>query len=215
MAGTFDAVARRTMAAIYDPFMRRTEAACLTEWRGSLLASARGDVLEVGAGTGANLAHYADRVRSLTLAEPDANMRRQLDAKLAGGAAVPAARVTTWAIERVDAPDHTFDTVVATLVFCSVASQAEALAEVRRVLKPGGRLLFIEHVAAEGYPSREALQRAVDPLWCRVAGGCHVTRDTAGAMRDAGFVFEQFTRESMRKALPFLRPTIRGVARPA
>jgi ubiquinone/menaquinone biosynthesis C-methylase UbiE len=106
-----------------------------------------------------------------------------------------------------------FDTVVTTLVLCSVHDVARTLAEVRRVLRPGGRLLFLEHVAADDHPSRLAWQQRIEPFWTRLAGNCHLTRRTGDAIRQAGFVVERETRESVRKALPIVRPSIRGVAR--
>jgi len=110
-------------------------------------------------------------------------------------------------------PDESFDAVVSTLVLCSVRDVHGALREIFRVLRPGGRLLFVEHVAAHPDSRRFAWQRRLEPLWKRVAGNCHLTRDTEGALRRAGFQLEGIERESMRKAMPFIRRCIRGVAR--
>jgi ubiquinone/menaquinone biosynthesis C-methylase UbiE len=100
---------------------------------------------------------------------------------------------------------------VSTLVLCSVRDVTRCLAEMKRVLRPEGKLVFWEHVAAED-PDRLAWQRRTEPLWRLVAGNCHLCRDTARAIEDAGFRFQRMTKESARKALPIVRPTIRGVA---
>ncbi len=195
------------MAAIYDWFMRDLERACGDAWRRELLTDVGGDVLEIGAGTGRNLDHYRfDRVNRLVLAEPDLHMRRKLEAR------VPRdVELIPSAAEQVDAPDASFDVVVATLVLCSVTDVPRVLSEARRVLRPGGRLVFLEHVLAPD-ASRQNWQRRVEPLWRRIAGNCHLTRDTEASIRSAGFTIDRITRESARKAMPIVRPTIRGIA---
>ena len=200
------------LAAIYDRMMKETERAGLGDWRRALLASAEGDVLEIGAGTGANLPYYGDTTERLVLAEPSPFMRRKLRDKLdaSGGEAV---ELVGGAAEELPFADGTFDTVVSTLVLCSVNDQERALQELRRVLRPGGLLLFIEHVAAEESSGRYRWQRRVEPVWKRFAGNCHLTRVTDRAIAEAGFEIEDITRASMRKAMPIVRPTIRGVAR--
>jgi ubiquinone/menaquinone biosynthesis C-methylase UbiE len=198
------------MAAIYDRFMAGMERECGHAWRSALLGGLRGEVLEIGAGTGRNLDHYGGLDR-LVLAEPDPHMRRRLVAKAGLAPTAGISEVVAWQAERLDCAAASFDVVVCTLVLCSVAEPARSLAEIRRVLKPGGRLVFIEHVAASE-PGRLAWQRRAEPLWRRVAGNCHLHRDTARAIEDAGFRFQTIVRESARKALPIVRPTIRGVA---
>jgi len=106
-----------------------------------------------------------------------------------------------------------FDAVVCSLVLCSVPDQPAALAEIARVLKPGGRLVFLEHVAADGRPERLKWQRRIEPVWKHLMGNCHLTRRTEAAIAAAGFKIEQIQRESIRKALPIVRPSIRGLAR--
>jgi ubiquinone/menaquinone biosynthesis C-methylase UbiE len=199
------------MAQIYDRFMQRSEEQCLRAWREALLRPLEGSVLEVGAGTGANLALYPATLERLVLTEPDGAMRRKLERRARElGRDV---RVLDAPIERLPFEAASFDALVSTLVLCSVRRQDEALAEMKRVLKPGGRLVFIEHVAAEPGARRRAWQGRLEPFWRRIAGNCHLTRETAEAIGAAGFVLDSCTRESMRKALPFLRPSVRGVAR--
>lgn len=201
----------RLLAAIYDPFMRASERACLDAWRGALLAGATGEVLEIGAGTGANLAHYPAGVSRLVLSESDRFMLAKLEPKAreSGREGVIVREASATALP-FDA--GSFDAVVSTLVLCSVEDVAAVLAEVKRVLRPGGTLRFLEHVAADHDPSRLAWQRRIEPLWKRLAGNCHLTRRTSEEIRRAGFVIEEEQRESMRKALPIVRTTVRGVA---
>jgi ubiquinone/menaquinone biosynthesis C-methylase UbiE len=201
------------MAAIYDRFMQKTEEASLQEWRTDLLSHASGDVLEIGAGTGINLPFYAKAptISSLTLAEPDVHMRKRAEARarLLGRADV---RLIDAPVENLPFADASFDTVVATLLLCSVRDPAAALASIRRLLRPGGRFLFLEHVAAEENPGRLAWQKRIEPFWKIIGDNCHLTRRTLKSIESAGFSLETVTHASMRKALPFLRPTIRGIA---
>jgi ubiquinone/menaquinone biosynthesis C-methylase UbiE len=197
------------MAAIYDRFMRETERACLQAWRAELLAEAGGATLEVGAGTGANLPHYPRSVDRLVLAEPDRAMRARLEARADAQARV--VEIVDATVEALPFADASFDTIVCTLVLCSVGDPDRALGEVRRVLRPGGRFIYVEHVAAED-PRRLAWQRRLDPFWRHIAGGCRLTRPTGEAIARAGFDVTWQRRESMRKALPIVRPSVRGVA---
>lgn len=194
------------MAKIYDRFMAGTEEACLRAWRSELLEGVHGDVLEIGAGTGANMAYYGDDVDSVVATEPDAHMRAQLEAKLDGVTCVLAPA------EALPFEDESFDFVVSTLVLCSVDSLEGALAEIRRVLRPGGELIFLEHVESHR-EVRRRWQHRIEPVWSRLAGNCHLTRDTAGAIQSAGLEIVDMERESMRKALSILRETVRGRAR--
>jgi ubiquinone/menaquinone biosynthesis C-methylase UbiE len=199
-------------AAIYDPFMRSAERACLSEWRAELLGHARGEVLEIGAGTGANVPFYTPAVTRLLLTEPDRDMLARLRTRVELARAQRVEAMTAPA-DALPFGDATFDTVVSTLVLCSVPDVPKALAEARRVLRPDGRLLFMEHVAADDRSARLAWQRRLEPLWTRISGNCHLTRRTGDAIREAGFVVEWERRESVRKALPIVRPSVRGVAR--
>lgn len=203
----------------YDAVMRRSEAACLAEHRRELLAGAAGDVLEIGAGTGANLRHYPGGLGRLVLSEPDEHMRARLTRALALHPPPPDGsgriEIASASADRLPYDDASFDVVVSTLVLCTVPDPALALVELSRVLRPGGALLFLEHVAAEGDPATLRWQRLAEPPWRALAGGCHVTRRTGQAIRDAGFVVEREERSRMRKAVRWVEPLIRGVARKA
>ena len=198
-------------AALYDPFMGVLDRAGLAERRRRLVAEASGRVLEVGAGTGLNLRHYRD-VEHVTVTEPDAAMRRRLLARVAS-AAVPV-EVREVPIEDTGLESASFDTVVCTLVLCTVADQVAALTEIRRLLKPEGRLLFLEHVRSPGWRGRA--QAIASPAWAATAGaGCHLDRRSLDAIRDAGFVIDRCDRSGMLAvgvALPSKRTATQGAA---
>jgi len=138
-------------------------------------------------------------------------MRRELAKKVRARNAMRVEVVDT-SLDDLRVPAESFDAVVGTLVLCSVPRLEEALAEIRRVLRPRGQFVFLEHVAAENRPRRLRWQHRVEPMWMRLSGGCHLTRRTADAIAAAGFAIADIRRESMRKAWPLVRPTIRGVA---
>jgi len=196
------------VALVYDWIMAPTERACLASWRREVLGEATGAVLEIGSGTGVNLQHYPTGLTRLVLTEPDGGMRRQIEAK----SELPVEILDAGA-EDLPFPKATFDTVVSTLVLCTVPDPPAVLRELHRILKPGGKLLFLEHVAAPEGSARRRWQRRLEPLWKRVAGGCCLTRETAATLVSCGFELDRCKAESMRRSLPILRPTIRGVAR--
>jgi ubiquinone/menaquinone biosynthesis C-methylase UbiE len=166
-------------------------------FRPGVVGPAVGHVLELGAGTGANLEFYRSAER-ITLTEPDPYMLRRAEARVKalgmGVDLVPAAA------EQLPFPDRSFDTVVATLVFCSVEDQAAAFAEVRRVLNPGGTFRFMEHVRSER-PVSAWLQDLSAPVARLVGAGCRPNRDTLGAMRRAGFEFVELRQLDPRWSL--------------
>jgi ubiquinone/menaquinone biosynthesis C-methylase UbiE len=194
-------------AVLYDLIGASMERKWMGGRRRRLLAGARGAVLEIGGGTGANLAHYRN-VDRVIVVEPDPFMRKRLDQKLAD-ARVPV-EVSAAGAETLPFPDGSFDTVVSTLVLCTVPDQEVALDEVRRVLRPGGRLLFIEHVRAAGSTAR--WQDRVEPLWGRLLGGCHPNRDTVAAIEEAGFEIETFESFHPPVFLSSLTPHVQGSA---
>lgn len=197
-------------AQVYDASLRRAEKSCLADWRRALLAPLTGDVLEIGAGTGLNLGHYSTAVHRLVLTEPEAAMRKKLERRLR--AQGRAAEVLPCTADSIPVPSSSFDAVVTTLVLCMVPRQAEALSEVRRVLKPGGKLVFLEHVAAVEDPRLMQWQERVEPVWKRVVAHCHLTRDTERAIWQAGFRIVSCERDRMRDTFPLVEPTIRGIA---
>jgi ubiquinone/menaquinone biosynthesis C-methylase UbiE len=198
----------RLFAAVYDRLGRKAEAGWMGDRRRELLSSARGRVLEIGAGTGANVPHYRG-IDELVLTEPDPAMLRKLQSKL-GSTPFPV-RVHEAPAEALPVPDDSADTVVLTIVLCSVDDQARALAEARRALAPGGRLLFIEHVRGEGRRAR--WQDRVTPIWRRLFAGCHPNRDTLAAIRAAGFEIEEVRTRDDGPAPALVRPVVIGAAR--
>jgi ubiquinone/menaquinone biosynthesis C-methylase UbiE len=171
------------------PTTERGEAA---ERRAGLLADLRGRVLEVGAGTGSNFRHYPAGVTEVVAVEPEPRLRLRAE-EAARTAPVPVT-VVDGVADRLPADDGTVDAVVATLVLCSVPDQASALAEISRVLRPGGRLHFWEHVRAER-PGLARVQRLADAtVWPLFGGGCHTGRDTLAAIETAGLALESVER---------------------
>jgi SAM-dependent methyltransferase len=173
-------------AAIYDRLLAESEREGLADLRAELLSGASGRTLELGGGTGANLAYYPAAVTELVLTEPDPHMAKRLRARLAAEpAALARVEVAEVGAESLPFDDASFDTVVATLVFCTVEDPALAAAEAHRVLRPGGRLLFIEHVRDDEGTGRARWQDRLERPWGWVAGGCHPNRDTERLLADA------------------------------
>ena len=200
-----DLLLDRFFAASYDWVLHRSERLGLRGWRAELLGPLSGDVLEIGAGTGLSLPHYPDEAH-LTLLEPSPAMRQRLQAKH------PEAQVVDGVAEALPFPDASFDAVVSGLVLCSVDDLAGALQEVLRVLRPGGRFVFIEHVASRR-AGWHAAQRMLEPAWKVAAAGCHLTRDTEQALVDAGFELEHLDRSDLPGGAAVVRDAIHGVAR--
>lgn len=198
-------------AFFYDSLLAKSEEACLMEWRSELVKHAHGNVLEIGAGTGANILFYPKNGIELTLSEPDKHMRTQLEEKVKDEG-LDHVTISSHTIEKNHRPDATFDCVVSTLVCCSVPNLASAFSEIKRILKPDGYFIFLEHVGAEKGTRRRRWQNRLTPLWCKISGNCHLNRETEIAFNNAGFTFKEIKRESMRKATPLVRPTIRGIA---
>jgi ubiquinone/menaquinone biosynthesis C-methylase UbiE len=203
----------RIFAAIYDRMLSGTEKAGLGDMRAGLLADARGRTLEIGAGTGHNLEHYPDAVTELVLTEPDPFMARKLHQRLAAEPPAPGrVEVVEAPAESLPFENASFDSVVSTLVLCSVEDSTAAVREIARVLKPDGRLLCLEHVRS---PDSEGLARWQDRLerpWGWIGAGCHPNRDTPAALAAAGFDTGALQRDGLPKSPPIVRPLVRGVA---
>jgi SAM-dependent methyltransferase len=199
-------------ARIYERVAESAERRGAADHRRTLLAGVIGRVIEVGAGTGANFAHYPSGVAAVLALEPDPYLRERA-ASAAGRAPVPV-EVLGGVGERLPAEAGSFDAGVASLVLCTVSDQPRALAELFRVIRPGGELRFYEHVLAER-AAPALVQRLADAtVWPRLAGGCHLARDTGAAIEQAGFRIETCERFSFSPA-PMLPadPHILGVAR--
>ena len=199
---------KKFFAATYDRMSRKTEDAGLRDMRHGLLAGAGGSVLEIGGGTGANLAHYNGRIESLVITEPEPAMFRRLQSKARDQA--PLAKILRAPAEDIPFEDDTFDTVVSTLVLCGVDDQARSLREARRVLRPGGQLLFLEHVRSDD-PALARLQDRMNWLNQFVVC-CDCNRPTLTSIEAAGFTISSLERTTLPKAPKFVRPLIVGEA---
>lgn len=198
-------------ARVYDPFLALGERSGMRDLRRETLAAARGRVLEIGAGTGLNVKLYPGAVTAITLAEPDAPMAARLRRRVSG--ASHPVEVVQAPAEQLPFADGSFDTVVSTLVLCTVADMAASLREIGRVLAPGGQLLFVEHVRA-GHGRLVRWQERLHEPWRRFACGCHCNRDTAVALRDNGFAVERVQEHRWRRMPRIVQPLLAGIASP-
>jgi SAM-dependent methyltransferase len=198
---------RHAFAAIYDPFLALGERRGMADRRRDLLAGARGRVLELGAGTGLNLPYYDDAAE-LTLTEPDPGMARILERRV--GRDRPAAEVVRAGAEDLPFADGTFDVAVSTLVLCTVPDPEAAVAELRRVLRPGGHLLYVEHVHAEDGALGRWQERLAAP-WAAFAAGCRCDRHTLDLL-DATFMLDPPDRAEWRGMPRIVRPLALGAA---
>lgn len=176
--------------------------------RRKLLAGARGSVLEIGAGTGLNVLHYPRRLDALILAEPDESMARRLERRAARTR--PAAHILCAEAEALPLSDASVDVVVSTMVLCTVADPGAAIAELRRVLRPGGRLLYIEHVRA-AEPGLARLQDRLAVPWAAFAAGCRCNRPTLELLEDA-FALDPPATHRWHGMPRIVQPLIVGVA---
>jgi ubiquinone/menaquinone biosynthesis C-methylase UbiE len=198
----------RIFALLYNPFLWLGEIVGMRSQRRALLGQAHGRVVEIGAGTGLNVSLYPDDIAELVLTEPDESMRRKLVRSLQGHGRI--ARILDSSAERLPFADASVDTVVSTLVLCTVPDPERTLGEIARVLRPGGQLLFLEHVRA----SSRFLVACQDVLfrpWRGFAGGCCCNRPTLELMRAGGFTVE--SDDAVWRAMPaIVRPLIVGRA---
>jgi len=199
----------RLFAATYDPFLWIGERAGMRRHRHDLLAQARGRTLEIGSGTGLNLFHYPDDLDGLVLAEPDPSMRTRLENAVRRSER--RAHVIDAGAEQLPLGDATIDTVVSTLVLCTVDAPDAALREIGRVLRPDGQLLFIEHVRSESPPLARWQDLLARP-WQRFAEGCRCNRATLDLMDACGFRLD--ARAAAWRGMPrIVRPLVVGRAR--
>jgi SAM-dependent methyltransferase len=199
----------RAFAALYDPFLWVGERAGLAALRRDLLGRASGRTVELGSGTGLNLRHFPDDLDELILTEPEPAMRARLARRLRH--CEYRAQVLDASAERLPFADETMDTIVSTFVLCTVDAPELALREIQRVLRPGGRLLFLEHVRAES-PRLAYWQDRLHGSWRRFAEGCHCNRATVELIRACGLELGDVQEATWRAMPPIVRPLVAGVA---
>jgi ubiquinone/menaquinone biosynthesis C-methylase UbiE len=209
MGRIYDATWGRAFTAFYDRAMKATEEAGMREIRREALAEARGRTIDIGAGTGLNLSLFPQEVSELVLAEPDPHMLKRLKVKVSESGR--EASVVEAPAEKLPFEDASFDTAVFTLVLCTVPDPAAALAEAARLLRPGGKLLFVEHVRSED-PGLARWQDRLEGPWRFLGDGCHCNRDTVTGIEASPFKIEKVEKGVLPKAPPLVKPLVRGSA---
>jgi ubiquinone/menaquinone biosynthesis C-methylase UbiE len=199
----------RVFAGIYDKLMSSSEEAGLADRRHNLLEQARGRVLEIGAGTGLNLPHYPANVDEIVFTEPEEPMAKRLERKLA--AAGRSGQVTRAPAETLPFEDDSFDTVVCTLVLCTVEDPERSLSEIARVLRPGGQLLFLEHIRADD-PKLARWQDRLTGIWRKIGHGCNPNRATPALIERSPLKLEEIEHGEFPKSPPIVRPLVSGRA---
>ena len=210
MGRIYEATWSRVFAALYDRATRGTEDAGLRDMRREALSASRGRTLDIGAGTGANIGLFGPEATEVVYVEPDPHMAKRLRRKLEE--ASDAAEVVDAPAERLPFPDESFDTVAFTLVLCTVRDQEAALAEAARVLRPGGQVLFLEHVRSSD-PRLARWQDRLHGPWHFFADGCNCNRDTVATLAASSLELGRVETRRMPKAAPIVRPLVSGSAR--
>ncbi len=206
----YDATCGRLFTAWYGFGMRRIDELGLRETRRAALATASGRTLEIGSGTGCNVSLYPDAVEDLILAEPDAHMQKALRRRVEeDGASV--SEIVQATAEELPFESSSLDCVACTMVLCTVPEPMEALAEIARVLKPGGSFLFMEHVRSED-PKFARKQDRMERPWRFLADGCHCNRDSLATIQASPLEVESFWRGTMPAGPLFMRPLVSGRA---
>ncbi len=199
----------RIFAAVYDPLSARAEEKFGAELKRKLLANARGRVLEIGVGTGLSLAHYPPGVELIGVDPSEPMLRRARRRAVELGREVALVEAPA---EALPFEDESFDTVVSLAVLCTVDDPSRALQEIRRVLRPEGRFVFLEHVRSSD-PKLARWQDRLERPWGWIAGGCHPNRRTLEAIEGAGFEVVELEREDLPDIPRLVRPNVMGVAR--
>ncbi|MGH2733071.1 MAG: class I SAM-dependent methyltransferase [Actinomycetota bacterium] len=212
MTKALDEVSHPLFARMYSRMSEKAEAKGVSEHRKELLAGLSGQVIEVGCGNGLNFVHYPATVEEVLAVEPEPHLR-ELALEASGSAPVKVS-VVPGVADALPAESASFDAGVASLVLCTVPDQRRALAELFRVIRPGGELRFYEHVRATTPVLGPLLRFAQATFWPRIAGGCHPARDTEKAVADSGFRIEKIRefRFSPSPPMPAV-PHIIGAAR--
>lgn len=200
----------RLFAAVYDPLSARTEKKFGAELKRELLANASGRVLEIGVGTGLSFAHYP-AVEELVGIEPSEPMLRR--ARRRAHELDREVRLVEAPAEALPFEDRSFDTVVSLAVLCTVDDPRRALSEIRRVLRPDGRFVFLEHVRSTD-PTLARWQDRFERPWGWISGGCHPNRRTLEAIERAGFEVVEVEEEDLPDIPRLVKPNIKGVASP-
>jgi ubiquinone/menaquinone biosynthesis C-methylase UbiE len=209
MGRIYDATWGRGFAALYDRGLEATEEAGLRDTRRQVLAEAKGRTIDLGAGTGANIGLFPEAVTELVYAEPDPHMAKRLREKLAESG--ERGEIVEAPAQSLPFEDSSFETAVFTLVLCTVPDSTASLTEAARVLRPGGKLLFVEHVRAED-PGLARWQDRLERPWHFLADGCHCNRDTIAAIEASPLKLERVERGDLPKAPPLVRPLVWGSA---
>lgn len=202
----------RLFATIYNPVLASGEWAGMRRMRRDVVGQAHGRVLEIGAGTGLNLRHYSDAVTQLTLSEPEPAMLAKARKAADGHRLKPP--VVQAPAEQLPVEDNSVDCVVSTLVLCTVDVPAMTLDEIRRVLRPGGKLLLIEHVQADEGRALRRAQNLLHRPWKAFACGCNCNLDTDSLLAAAGFDTAPLQRGTWQLMPPLVRPLILGAVSP-
>jgi ubiquinone/menaquinone biosynthesis C-methylase UbiE len=206
-------VSERLFARWYPIVVGWSENAGQRQTRAELFSTARGTTLEIGAGSGYNLPHYTDAVSQLIVTEPSPHMQNHLQSQLT----TDPPPVGSWQLveagaEQLPFADDTFDTVTAAFVHCTIPDPAAALREIARVLKPGGRYLFLEHVRSPDNRLLAAVQDVVAVPHTWIAAGCHPNRRFTQLLEQSPLDVAELRHGRMPRSSPTVRPTIRGVA---
>lgn len=202
-------------AALFDRVMASAERSFMKRVREDITGGAKGRVLEIGCGTGANFAYYSEQAQEVIATEPDPYMLERARKKAA--TASRPLEIRQASAEELPFSDSSFDTVVSTLNMCSIPHPDRALAEIKRILKPSGEYRFYDHVRYD-HAFGAFWQDLIAPVWGWFGAGCHPNRDIAAFIRDAGFEFERLESSKPLPPIPpmlFSRPHILGVARPS